>query len=219
MRAHLINFALIVLVAGCALPKNTAAQDLAWERWKQCDRFPTVTLKEIKTNGQTWVWTKYGDDLAKWRECDRAARDEQIKAGKFSAVNQPPMPEAERASLVKFAYFTGQPPAPGTYLRSAIASNMPPRISSIEPGASVTFFYALLQTGRVLDVETRWLTPDGQVFKVDRATIDQNNRPGAWTWRTQHREPGELREPGDWSVDLMVDGQSVGRYTISVKKH
>jgi hypothetical protein len=55
----------------------TLAQELAWERWKACDRFPTISLKEIRTDGQIIVWTHHGTDLAAWRACDTEARQQQ----------------------------------------------------------------------------------------------------------------------------------------------
>jgi hypothetical protein len=70
-----------VIASGCAGLQNTSAQDAAWARWKKCDRFPTVRLKDIKPNGDVWVWTSYGQDLAAWRECDRAVRLDQQRAG------------------------------------------------------------------------------------------------------------------------------------------
>jgi len=48
----------LLIVSGCSVLKNTRAQDLAWERWKQCDHFPGVSLTKIETNGLVWV--QYG---------------------------------------------------------------------------------------------------------------------------------------------------------------
>ena len=50
-----------------------------WERWKQCDNIPGVTLKEIKTDGQIWVL--YTDSLSQWQECDRRAARAQGARG------------------------------------------------------------------------------------------------------------------------------------------
>src|SRR2546426_7312101 len=58
-----------IALPACAL--NTQAQDLAFERWKACDKFPGITLKEIRTNGEIWVWQSSADALQRWRECDR----------------------------------------------------------------------------------------------------------------------------------------------------
>lgn len=31
-----VTWGTLLVLAGCAAMKNTLAQDLAWERWKQC---------------------------------------------------------------------------------------------------------------------------------------------------------------------------------------
>lgn len=96
-RALIFLWALTALVA-CATIKNTPAQDLAWERWKECDKFPQITLKEIRADGQIWVWHKHGVDLAKWQECEREARARQQRAGKLTASpSAAPEPKATPA--------------------------------------------------------------------------------------------------------------------------
>src|SRR2546425_13135818 len=46
-------FAISLFVAGCSSMGNTLAQDLAWQRWEKCKHFPTIKLKEIKTDGRS----------------------------------------------------------------------------------------------------------------------------------------------------------------------
>src|SRR5260370_27594290 len=72
-------FAISLFVAGCASAGNTLAQELAWQRWEKCKHFRTITLKEIKTDGQIWVWTQYGPDFSAWKECERKAGEEQAR--------------------------------------------------------------------------------------------------------------------------------------------
>ena len=79
--------AVTLFVAGCSSMGNTLAQDLAWQRWEKCKHFPTIKLKEIKTDGQIWVWTQYGPDLSAWKECERKAGEEQARG---VAVSPPP---------------------------------------------------------------------------------------------------------------------------------
>ena len=79
-------------LAGCASLKNTPAQDLAYERWRKCDHFPYVTLKELMPNGQIWVWYRQPDDLESWKKCDREAWLEQQRAGKLRSSDVPPEP-------------------------------------------------------------------------------------------------------------------------------
>lgn len=206
----------VLILSGCAALKNTPAQDLAWARWKQCDRFPTVQLKEITPSGETWVWTHFGTDLTAWRECDRAARVEQERAGLFKPGAQPAIGEADARGLVRHAYFTTAPPASGTYLRSGgLFKNVPPPAEAVAGDKPVTFFYAVTQVGRVLAADIRWLTPDGTVAKVSRQTVDQTGRPGSWVWRTDTISTSELRS-GRWAVELLLDGHPVGRYEVSV---
>jgi hypothetical protein len=70
--------AVFVLLAGCGAVANTPAQDLAWERWKQCDHFINVILQRIELDGRIWVETRNGNaDLAPWQACMRQAAAEQ----------------------------------------------------------------------------------------------------------------------------------------------
>jgi len=59
--------------------QNTVAQELAWERWKKCNHFRGITLKDIKPDGQIWVWVSDGGEQTAWRACDSAVRAEQAK--------------------------------------------------------------------------------------------------------------------------------------------
>jgi hypothetical protein len=97
-RALLSVVAAAVVLAGCAATQNTLAQDLAWERWKQCDNIPGVTLKEIKTDGQIWVL--YTDSLSQWQDCDRRAA--QAQGARRAASPQPiPSPAPSGSSPVR----------------------------------------------------------------------------------------------------------------------
>jgi hypothetical protein len=73
----------LLLLAGCATGiRNTLAQDLAWERWQRCNgRYPTIQLKDIKPDGQIWIWNYGGADLAAVQQCLREAEQEQAKRG------------------------------------------------------------------------------------------------------------------------------------------
>ncbi len=75
------------VLTACATMANTPAQDLAWERWQKCNHFRLITLKEIKTDGQIWVWVGDGGEQTAWRECDRKAREEQGRG--VAAVSRP----------------------------------------------------------------------------------------------------------------------------------
>jgi hypothetical protein len=206
----------------CASLKNTPAQDQAWERWQQCKHFPNITLKEIRANGEVWVFTGDGShNLGPWRTCMQDALAAQRAAGRTHDL-QLPLGAAEVHELVRFAYFTTQPPVQGTFLRSAVLSNMPPKATSFTKGAPVTFFYAVTQLGRVLDTEILWTNPKGDLVKSTKHVIDQSRVAGtsSWVWRTDtHLPSSRLPSPvieGSWSVELIVDGHKAGRYDFTV---
>ena len=73
-----IAFVVCTLI-GCEMARMTLAQEMAWDQWKQCDNFPGVQLKEIRQDGQIWVWNT--SDLGAWRECIRKAREDQARRG------------------------------------------------------------------------------------------------------------------------------------------
>lgn len=76
------------MITSCGLATNTLAQDLAWERWKQCDgKYPTVQVKEVRTDGQIWFNYSSTSDLAAVQECLRVALENQARR---QAVAAPP---------------------------------------------------------------------------------------------------------------------------------
>ena len=227
VRVGALIFAL-AMVFGCASTSNTPAQDLAWERWKKCDRFPSVTLREIRPNGQIWVLTQHGADLTAWRECDREVFLAQQKAGRLpsSAVS---VTSAEAArGLVRFAYFTDEPPDPDTFLRGdrsqrgrgraapdlAVLRSLPPDQRQFQKGAAVSFIYAVDKPERTLAIETRWTAPnEAAAVKVFKRSIAPGGE-GTYKWQTQTLR--DLADTGKWTVVLLIDGQIAGSYDFHV---
>ena len=70
--------------AGCSLAANTPAQDLSWERWRACDRFATIALDRIDTDGRLVV---KGQELeaAPFTACVRDVAAEQARRGVASS--------------------------------------------------------------------------------------------------------------------------------------
>lgn len=119
-----------VLLSACGLATNTLAQDLAWERWQKCNHFGGITLKEIKTDGQIWVWIADGGEQTAWRQCDTATRAEQGQKGAVpippsSSTSAGPQPAANALSTPpvwkrgsEWAYRYEQPSGTGTFVWS-----------------------------------------------------------------------------------------------------
>ena len=64
MRNALIVLGAFLALASCTMAGNTPTQDLAWERWKECDKFPTIRLKEITQQGS--IFAGFTDRTGSW---------------------------------------------------------------------------------------------------------------------------------------------------------
>jgi hypothetical protein len=123
----------------------------------------------------------------------------------------------EAASLVKFAYFTDEPPEPGTLLYTAFRRNMPAGVKEFTVSSTATFFYGIQQTGGLLNIQVRWITPDGAVVRTSDLPMDQSREGALWTWQVDRLEKRDLTLPGVWVVELMISGHRVGRYPLLVR--
>lgn len=78
-----IAFGLLAVMAtsaGCATTGNTPAQDLAWERWRTCDRFSTISLERIELDGRLIV-TGYETEAIPFTACVRETAADQARRG------------------------------------------------------------------------------------------------------------------------------------------
>ncbi|HUM14651.1 MAG TPA: hypothetical protein VL086_03090 [Candidatus Nitrosotalea sp.] len=123
----------------------------------------------------------------------------------------------EAASLVKFAYFTDAPPEAGTLLYTAFRRNMPPDVKEFTVKTPVTFFYGIQQTGGLLNIQVRWVNPDGVVVRTSDQPMDQSQEGALWTWQVDGLEKRDLSLAGVWAVELLISGHRVGRYPLLVR--
>jgi len=76
-----IMLAVMLLAAGgCAGARNTPAQDLAWERWGECNHFPTIAFERIELDGRLVVGA-YEVDGARFSACVSEAAAGQVRRG------------------------------------------------------------------------------------------------------------------------------------------
>ena len=75
---------------------------------------------------------------------------------------------------MKFAYFTDEPPTPGTLLYTAFRRNMPRELMEVTVRNPVTFFYGIQQTGGMLAIQVRWINPDGALARTSRAPVEMD---------------------------------------------
>ena len=123
----------------------------------------------------------------------------------------------EAASLVKFAYFTDEAPPKGTLLYTAFRRNMPPELKEFTVRNPVTFFYGIQQTGGLVNIQVRWINPDGMVARTSDQPMDQSREGALWTWQVDRLEQRDLAQAGVWVVELMISGHRVGRYPLLVR--
>ena len=123
----------------------------------------------------------------------------------------------QAASVVKFAYFTNDAPVAGTLLYTAFRRNMPPELKEFTVRNPVTFFYGIQQTGGLLNIQVRWINPDGVVVRTSDQPMDQSREGALWTWQVDRLEQRDLSQAGVWVVELMVSGHRVGRYPLLVR--
>jgi hypothetical protein len=209
-RSFFSGVALLVILTGCAL-QNTPAQQRTWTAYSACQFEgrvnPNVQITRVEPSGRWWWATR---DASMGVAELQASMNEKMVDKQANA--QPPSSQSEMTGVVKFAYFTDAPPAPGTFLHTTFMRNMPPDVKQFPAGTSVTFFYAVNQVGRVLPVQARWIGPDGKVATTGNQTIDQTGSAGSWTWKVQTPAASEVAQTGRWQVELLIAGSPVGRY-------
>jgi len=81
----------------------------------------------------------------------------------------------------------------------------------------VTFFYGIQQTGGLVNIQVRWINPDGMVARTSDQPMDQSREGALWTWQVDRLEQRDLAQAGVWVVELMISGHRVGRYPLLVR--
>ena len=85
MRRIVLGLVLVTAASsGCATAGNTPAQDLAWERWRACDRFSTISLDRIELDGRLIV-TGYESEAQAFTTCVRDTAAAQARHGVAAA--------------------------------------------------------------------------------------------------------------------------------------
>jgi hypothetical protein len=75
--ARRLAAALALAAAGCMTGAQTFEQDLAYQRWKRCDNFATVTLQRIDTDGRVIVSSRTAEQSPFLRCMAEQAREQQ----------------------------------------------------------------------------------------------------------------------------------------------
>ncbi|HXD95443.1 MAG TPA: hypothetical protein VN646_02815 [Candidatus Acidoferrum sp.] len=98
-RSDRLLVAASLLIAGCATMSNTLAQDLAYERVRQCQHVSNIILQRIDPDGRVWVEMRNGTaGYAEWQECMRQAGVDQASARKGPVAGSSVPPPAAASS-------------------------------------------------------------------------------------------------------------------------
>jgi len=74
---QVVAVSLVLAAAGCMTGAQTFEQDLAYQRWKRCDTFTTITLQRIDTDGRVVVLSRTPDQYPFLRCMADQAREQQ----------------------------------------------------------------------------------------------------------------------------------------------
>jgi hypothetical protein len=74
---RVVAASLVLAAAGCMSGAQTFEQALAYQRWKRCDNFTTVTLQRIDTDGRVVVLSRTPDQYPFLRCMADQAREQR----------------------------------------------------------------------------------------------------------------------------------------------
>src|SRR5713101_6138325 len=73
----LLGISSAVAAGGCGTGSMTLAQELAWEQWNRCDKFPNVKMDRMEPDGRIWVKYHSAAEFREWNACVTEVRAEQ----------------------------------------------------------------------------------------------------------------------------------------------
>jgi hypothetical protein len=129
---------------------------------------------------------------------------------------------AEPARLLEFAKFTATDSS--RIPQPHYCETVPNGIREVDRryAVSLNFLIGIRIVYRSLPTQlrTKWFSPTGDIVKVIESGLRQVEGPSGMTLNvhTTHSLPREFfrNQPGEWKVELFVDGQNEGIYAIRV---
>jgi hypothetical protein len=181
--------------------QNTPQQEATMDAMRACDHFPGVRIDRVEADGRYWVKQNNEGNWRLFRDCVAKYRADSAKAQYATA--QP-------RDLVFRAYFIEVTPPTGTLQK------LPEPVSRFKVDQPATFFLDLFKSGRTLMGKFKWYRPDGtlvaQQDRVLRDAIGASTR----SWFAQVVPSVNVQVPGEWSLELTIDDQIIGRYPFTV---
>jgi len=154
----------------------------------------------VEADGRYWVKQNNLGNLRLFQDCVAKYQAESSKAQYATA--QP-------KDLVFRAYFIRAAPT-GTL------QTLPEPVSQFKVDQPATFFLTLYKSGRTRMGKFKWYKPDGTLAAQQDRVLGDSTATSTRTWFAQVLPSVNVQVPGEWSLELTIDDQTIGRYPFTV---
>jgi len=183
--------------------QSTPQQEATWEIMRACDHFPGVWIDRVEADGRYWVKQNNEGNWRLFQQCVAQFRLESSK-GHYA--------KAEPKDVVYQAYFVKSPPPTGSL------AQFPPAVTEFKVGQPVTFFLDIYRSGVDRVGRFKWYRPDGTSEAEQVRTLPDGTSATTRVGYTQILPSASVRVPGEWSLEVTIDSQVVGRYPFTVSR-
>jgi hypothetical protein len=190
-------------LAACGSMQSTPQQEATWEIMRACDHFPGVWVDRVDADGKYWVKQNNEGNWRLFQQCVAQSRLESSK-GQYA--------KAEPKDAVYRAYFVKSPPPTG------LLAQLPPAVTEFKVDQPVIFFLNIYRSGVDRVGRFKWYRPDGTSEAEQVRTLSEGTSATTRVWYTQILPSASVQVPGEWSLEVTIDNQVVGRYPFTVSR-
>lgn len=197
--------ALVLLLAGCGSMQNTPQQESTLAALSACDHFPGVWIDRVEADGRYWVKQNHPGN---WRLFQQCVAQQKLDSSKVQYAS------AEPKDILYAAYFIKNAPPSGVLTND----KRPEKQTNFKLDQPVTFFLDIHKTGKERMGKFKWYMPDGTLAEQQDRILRDASGTTPRTWFTQTLPSVKVQTPGTWSLELIIDEQTVSRYSFDVLK-
>jgi len=202
---HPLLFAAFLLIAlflaSCGSMQNTPQQEAGLDAMRACDHFPGVWIDRVEADGRYFV--KQNNE-GNWRLFQECVAKYRVDASRAQYAKAEPKDVVYRAHFIKAA-----PP-------SGLLIQVPSAVTEFKPEQPVTFFLNVYRSGHDYMAKWKWYKPGGILVLQQDSIIREGTGKTTRTWTTQVLPSVNVQDPGEWSLEVSLDNQVVGRYPFLV---
>lgn len=180
--------------------QSTPQQEATWDAMRACDHFPGVWIDRVEADGRYWVKQNNYGNWRLFQDCVAKYRAESSKAQYATAQ---PKDLVFRAYLIRVA-------------PTGTLQTLPEPVSQFKVDQPVTFFLNLYKSGRTPMGKFKWYKPDGTLAAQQDRVLRDSTATSTRTWFAHVLPSVNVQVPGEWSLELTIDDQIIGRYPFTV---